>query len=129
MLEGNTQRKRVLVVDDDRPTCEMIAKTLANTGLITTQAFSGEEALEHFKLENPDLVVIDFAMPGMNGIEAVAAMRAVESKPFLVLMVAGYAQSFLSALDVASGVNSYLIKPILPQELITRVQDLFAGRY
>jgi hypothetical protein len=44
-------------------------------------------------------------------------------------MVAGYAQSFLAALDAAGNVDSYLIKPILKHDLVTRVADMFAGRF
>ncbi len=121
--------QKILVIDDDPAQCEMIATTLSYAGYHTTMAANGTEGLARFQADPPDMVVVDFAMPGMNGIEFVNAMRAIETQRTLVLMVAGYAQSFLAALDISGGVDSYLIKPILQQDLVTRVADLFAGRF
>lgn len=121
--------QKILVIDDDPAQCEMIATTLSHAGYQTTMAASGAEGLARFQADPPDMVVVDFAMPGMNGIEFVNAMRAIETQRTLVLMVAGYAQSFLAVLDISGGVDSYLIKPILRQDLVMRVADLFAGRF
>lgn len=119
----------ILVIDDDPEQCKMMAETLSDAGYQVRTAQSGAEGLALFKADPPDMVVVDFAMPAMNGIEFVTAMRAIETRRTLVLMVAGYAQSFLAALDTTGGVDSYLIKPILKHDLVTRVADLFAGRF
>lgn len=128
--EGKKQR-RILVVDDDKSQCQMMATILGEGGYFVTMAASGEQGLELYRAERPDMLIVDFAMPGMNGIEMVNAVRAQETgnRRSLVLMVAGYAQSFLAALDDSVGVDSYLLKPILPAELLNRVADLFAGRF
>jgi CheY-like chemotaxis protein len=128
--EGKKQR-RILVVDDDKAQCQMMATVLSEGGYAVTMASSGEQGLELYQAERPEMLIIDFAMPGMNGIEMVTAIRAQETgnRRALVLMVAGYAQSFLAALDDSVGVDSYLLKPILPAELLNRVADLFAGRF
>jgi two-component system sensor histidine kinase EvgS len=124
----NTHLK-VLVVDDDPAQCEMMAEALSSAGYQVRTALSGADGLALFKADPPDMVVVDFAMPAMNGIEFVAAMRAIETRRTLVLMAAGYAQSFLAALDTAGSVDSYLIKPILKHDLVMRVADMFAGRF
>lgn len=129
-LGESGKQKRILIVDDDTAQCQMMAALLGGGGYLTLTAFTGEQGLETYKVERPDMLIVDFAMPGMNGIEMVNAIRELEtSRKPLVLMVAGYAQSFLAALDQSVGVDSYLLKPILPAELLTRVADLFAGRY
>lgn len=128
MSDANIHPK-ILVIDDDPAQCDMIAGTLSAEGYRVRKANSGAEGLELFKADPPDMVVVDFAMPAMNGIEFVTAMRAIETRRTLVLMVAGYAQGFLAALDVSGGVDSYLIKPILKHDLLARVADLFAGRF
>ncbi|MFN7208883.1 MAG: response regulator [Aggregatilineales bacterium] len=129
MGDAPNQHPKILVIDDDLAQRDMIADVLSAEGYHVTKASSGAEGLALFRADPPDMVVVDFAMPSMNGIEFVREMRAIETRPTLVLMVAGYAQSFLAALDSSSGVDSYLIKPILKHDLVTRVADLFAGRF
>ncbi|MBO9309018.1 MAG: response regulator transcription factor [Chloroflexi bacterium] len=129
MGDAPTVPPKILVIDDDPAQCEMIAEILSGAGYRVRTAHSGADGLALFKADPPDMVVVDFAMPAMNGIEFVTAMRAIETRRTLVLMVAGYAQTFLAALDAASGVDSYLIKPILKHDLVTRVADMFAGRF
>lgn len=129
MGDAPNQHPKILVIDDDLAQRDMIADVLSAEGYRVVRASSGAEGLALFRADPPDMVVVDFAMPTMNGIEFVREMRAIETRPTLVLMVAGYAQSFLAALDSSSGVDSYLIKPILKHDLVARVADLFAGRF
>ncbi|PJF31237.1 MAG: hypothetical protein CUN51_05055 [Candidatus Thermofonsia Clade 1 bacterium] len=129
MSDAADKHAKILVVDDDPEQCALMAETLSEAGYHVVKAANGADALAHFKADPPDLVVVDFAMPTMNGIEFVKAMRAVETRRTPVLMVAGYAQSFLAALDSSSGVDSYLIKPILRHDLVARVADMLAGRF
>ncbi len=129
MGDALNQHPKILVIDDDQAQRDMIADALIAEGYHVARASSGDEGLALFKADPPDMVVVDFAMPLMNGIEFVTAMRAIETRRTLVLMLAGYAQSFLAALDAASNVDSYLIKPIMQHDLVERVADLFAGRF
>ncbi|MCS6870024.1 MAG: response regulator [Anaerolineae bacterium] len=123
------KQSKILVIDDDPEQCALIAETLAAEGYDVRTASNAVDGLELFKADPPELVVVDFAMPIMNGIEFVKAMRAIETRRTLVLMVSGYAQSFLATLDSSSGVDSHLIKPILKHDLVMRVADMFAGRF
>ena len=64
--------KKILVVDDDRANCNMAATALRKAGFEVFTAYSGIAALPLFEAQRPDVVILDFAMPNMNGIEVAA---------------------------------------------------------
>ncbi|MEK6568761.1 MAG: response regulator, partial [candidate division NC10 bacterium] len=66
---------RVLVVDDERPTRLLMEKELPRAGYLVTSAESGEEALEHLRTRDFDVVLLDLKMPGMGGMEALRRIR------------------------------------------------------
>jgi signal transduction histidine kinase/CheY-like chemotaxis protein len=87
-LAGRT----VLLIDDDERVREVMMDALADAGAEVVTAANGEEGLERFAGQKPDLVIVDFAMPGMNGAEVARRVRAVDAK-LPVLIVSGFAQS------------------------------------
>jgi CheY-like chemotaxis protein len=92
---------------------------LAEIGYIVHEAEHGEAALAMQKSVNPQLLIVDFSMPGTNGAEVVKAARLVQpSLP--ILFVSGYADS--AALEAAMGSAPLLRKPFLPAELATAVR-------
>jgi len=110
----------ILVVDDDRQVRRFIAESLRGLGYAVTDVASGEAGLSAFEGKRFDLLVADFAMPGMNGAEL--AKRAQEAQPGLrVLIVSGYADS--SALDAALGHARMLRKPFAVAELNAAILD------
>ena len=121
--------KRILVIDDDKSQCNLMARSLAEAGYQVEQTYSGADGVELFKTWQPDLVLIDFAMPGMNGFEAVNEMRKLErgKSRTQIVMITAYSQTFLVSVDFQVGVDSYLTKPMLPTELVERITDLLAG--
>lgn len=121
---------KVLLVDDDRALCRMMARALETAGYEALTASTGEEGLQIFRDERPDMVVLDFAMPGMNGFEVVDEIRRLEGgrKRAIVVIVTAYSQTFLVSVDFKVSVDSYLTKPILPSDLVAHVNDLFATR-
>ncbi len=111
--------KSILVVDDD-------AMNLKRTKLILQKYYdvifaeSGEEALELLKSEKIDMVLLDIAMPKMNGIETFEHMKEAEiGIPVIFLTASGDEDDVLSALCL--GAVNYLKKPYVPQELLKRV--------
>lgn len=132
MTADLTRSRKILVVDDDKAQCQLIVEALREAGYEASPVFNGPEGLARFKAEQPDMVIIDFAMPGMNGFEVVQEMRRHEiiegNSRALITMISAYSQTFLVASDFQVGIDSYLTKPLLPTELISRVDDLFAGR-
>jgi DNA-binding response OmpR family regulator len=124
------QQTKILIVDDDRALCRMMARALEGEGYLVVTAFSGEDGLALFREERPAMVILDFAMPGMNGFEVVNEIRSIEEPKHrtIVVIVTAYSQTFLVSVDFKISVDSYLTKPILPSDLVEHVNDLFAVR-
>ena len=76
---------RILVVDDDTALAEMIGIVLRTEGFDPVFCSDGSEALEAFRTENPDLVLLDLMLPGMDGIEVCALVRAESGVPIIML--------------------------------------------
>jgi CheY-like chemotaxis protein len=70
--------KHILVVDDEEAVCYVFERYLAIKGYRVSVAYSGEQALEAFQRDTPDLVVTDYKMPGMNGDELLRRLRAID---------------------------------------------------
>ena len=109
----------ILVVDDDHDVRAIMTSFLTDIGYVVHEAESGDTALALQKALRPQLMIIDFAMPGTNGADVVKAARALQpSLP--VLFVSGYADS--AALEAAMGSAPFLRKPFLPAELALAVR-------
>ena len=116
-------QKRILVVDDDSMNL-VRTKMILKKHYIVFLAESGEEALRKLKTEKIDLVLLDIAMPNMNGIETFERMRddAIEI-PVIFLTASGDEDDVLDALSL--GAVNYLKKPYIPQELLKRIAKGF----
>jgi signal transduction histidine kinase len=91
--------KRVLVVEDDGEVRAMLVESLRMLGYTVTEAADGQAGLNRLQDDNPDLLMVDFAMPGMNGIDVIAAARKMrEDLP--VILATGYADVDISGLAV-----------------------------
>jgi CheY-like chemotaxis protein len=121
---GEVRGKRVLVVDDDPPVREITATMLRTMGAVVQEAGSGGAALEMLDAGDFDLLVVDFAMPGMNGAE-LAATSARKWPDLPILFVTGYAD--LSAIaDVSE--DRIVQKPFRGGELQRKIGKLLAGK-
>jgi two-component system, OmpR family, response regulator MtrA len=129
MSDEPEKSKRVLVVEDDAALCKMMAATLSEEGFQTFMALSGEEGLETFKAEQPDVVLLDVALPGLNGFEVAHEIRKIEppDKHTIVVIVTAYSQSFLVSTYFQTDIDSYLTKPVLPEDLVNQVVLLTTG--
>ena len=111
--------ERILVVDDDHDVRGLMTSFLSEIGYVVHEADHGAAALAMQRSVNPQLMIIDFSMPGTNGAEVVKAARVVQpSLP--VLFVSGYADS--AALEAATGSAPFLRKPFRPAELASAVR-------
>jgi two-component system KDP operon response regulator KdpE len=95
---------------------------LAGADLSAIEAETGVEALRQASGHNPDLVLLDFKLPDMNGVEVTAKLREWTAAPILVLSVHDQEDDIVSALD--AGANDYLAKPFGPRELLARIRVL-----
>jgi len=110
----------ILVVDDEPQIRRVLRSTLSSQGYVITDAKSGEEALESFRKERPDLVLLDVNMPGMGGIEACREIRRISDAPIIMLTVRNAELDKVSALD--AGADDYVVKPFGIEELLARIR-------
>src|ERR1017187_10210252 len=111
---------RILVVDDEPQITRVLRTSLQGTGHEVTVAHDGVDALGKFLKSQPDLVITDLAMPGMDGIELTREIRERSDVPIIVLSVRSNDSSKVAALD--EGADDYITKPFSIQELLARVR-------
>jgi CheY-like chemotaxis protein len=118
---------RVLVVDDD-PTARMLCSiNLQLEGLQVLEAADGRRGLARARLETPDLVVTDVAMPGLNGFELAEALRRDENTAQIPLIfLSGEVNADNEARAHGLGALAYVTKPFDPSALATLVADVLA---
>jgi two-component system response regulator MprA len=113
----------VLIVDDDQKLLKMLQRTLTYEGLSVKTAVNGQEALTQVDAQQPDLVILDWMMPQMNGIEVLRRLRADNNQTFILMLTARDAlENRVEGLE--SGADDYLVKPFAPAELVARVHAL-----
>jgi two-component system phosphate regulon response regulator PhoB len=115
----------VLLVEDEPGIREMLSFALDRAGYRTIEAGTAEEALRKLDGPLPNLVIIDWMLPGMSGIELARRLRNEEltaDLPLIMLTARGEESDKLKSFD--SGVDDYITKPFSPRELIARVKAL-----
>ncbi len=115
---------RVLVVDDDPVIADLVAFRLTRLGLDVSVETDGQAGLAAARQLRPDLVVLDWMMPRMNGLEMCAALRAEPDEQLArtpVLLLTAKAQEPDLERGFAAGATDYIVKPFSPRELATRV--------
>ncbi len=123
----NDNCPRVLVVDDDPSVTTLYKKTLTEEGYEVATAATGEDALSNLDRGRFDAAVIDLVLPGIGGMEVVAAVHEADPQTAIIITT-GYA-SLDSAIDaIHHGVFDYLRKPADPQQLVDTLQRGLAGR-
>lgn len=116
MPQTREPKKRILVVDDEPFVCDAVKMMLAFDGHDVVTANSGKEALAVFEKGGFDLVITDFAMPGMKGDELAAAIKA-RSPNQPVVMITAYAEMLQSSGKNLPGVDFLISKPFLLEHL------------
>ena len=112
----------VLVVDDDPRLTEMLRRALALEGFEVGIALSGPQALERALERWPDVVVLDWMLPGMDGLEVCRRLRQSGDVPILMLTARDAVEDRVLGLE--SGADDYLVKPFALKELVARVRAL-----
>ena len=116
-------RELVLVVDDDPPLQRMLARTLAAEGFAVAVAADGGAALAEVERSAPDVIVLDVAMPGMDGLAVCRRLRAKGVRtPVLMLTARDAVPDRVAGLQ--AGADDYLVKPFATEELVARVRAL-----
>jgi two-component system KDP operon response regulator KdpE len=111
---------RVLVVDDEPQMRRALNAGLRGNGFDVLLASSGEEALDRAALELPDIVLLDLALPDIDGLDVVRQLRAWSNVPIVVVSARGEERDKIAALDI--GADDYLTKPFGIGELLARLR-------
>jgi two-component system alkaline phosphatase synthesis response regulator PhoP len=112
--------KRVLVVDDDAKTVDLVKLYLKRDGYKVLAADDGAEALKLARESHPDLIVLDLMLPGMDGLEVCRTLREESDVPIIMLTARTTEDDRLTGLNC--GADDYVIKPFSPRELAARVR-------
>ncbi len=111
---------RVLVVEDDPTTAELVRLYLARDGHTVLTARDGMEGLRLARQESPDLVVLDIMLPKMDGLQVCRSLRTESEVPIIMLTARVEEEDRLAGLDL--GADDYITKPFSPRELAARVR-------
>ncbi len=120
--------KSILIVDDESDLLEMLQSIFERAGYtkIATSS-SGKEALSMFRNHQPDMIILDVMMPGIDGLTVLKEVRKISTVPVLMLTARGEADDRFSGFE--NGADDYLVKPFLPKELLLRVQAILNRSY
>jgi two-component system response regulator MprA len=113
----------VLIVDDDPKLLNMLRRTLRYEGFRVLSSTNGNEALAELRARRPDVVILDWFMPGLDGLGVLQRMRAQGDKT-LVLMLTARDEVERRVEGLESGADDYLVKPFAPAELLARIHAL-----
>lgn len=117
--------EKILIVDDDPTNAKLLAAKLGDSNYTILKAYGGEEALQKAKSENPDLVLLDVMMPGMNGFEVTAHMKnCPETSDIPIILVTALDGSDNKTKGLEAGADDFLNKPVHTAELKARVKSL-----
>jgi DNA-binding response OmpR family regulator len=114
--------KRILVVDDEPKIVEVLERYLVDEGFSVNRAHDGVSAVESFKAQQPDLVILDLKLPGISGLDAFHLMRAAADVPIIILTSRTDEVDRIIGLEL--GADDYISKPFSPREVVARVKTV-----
>ncbi|MBN1967013.1 MAG: response regulator transcription factor [Anaerolineae bacterium] len=114
--------QRILVVDDDRMTAELIRTYLERDRYQVMIADNGRSALEVARSKQPDLIVLDLMLPRVDGLDVCRILRADSDVPIIMLTAKSTESDVLLGLDL--GADDYITKPFSPREVVARVRTV-----
>lgn len=116
---------KLLIIEDEPDLRELLSFTLSREGYDVMEAETAETALQMLDSKLPDLAIVDWMLPGMDGIELVKRLRrddVTENLPIIMLTARGEEPDKLKSFDV--GIDDYITKPFSPRELLARIKAL-----
>jgi two-component system cell cycle response regulator DivK len=125
-----TITKKILVVDDNNDSRELVVKVLKNKGYEMVEAIDGEEALEKAMAEKPDLILLDISIPKINGYEVTKRLKSIdEFKDIPVVALTAHAMKGDRTKALEAGCEGYISKPINVRELPEQVKSYLKGKW
>ncbi len=115
-------KKKILIVDDEKTLVKTLTYNLEKDGYQVISAYDGEEALNKVESDNPDLIILDLMLPGVDGFEVCRRVRKNMDLPIIMLTAKG--DDIDKILGLELGADDYLTKPFNPRELLARVKAI-----
>lgn len=112
----------ILIVDDNQKVIDMLRRTLSYEGYEVLVAMDGQQALNQAQAHRPDVIVLDWLMPGLDGLEVARRVSRADHIPIIMLTAKDALEDRVMGLD--SGADDYLVKPFEPEELLARIRAL-----
>lgn len=116
------QQRSILVVEDDKKIAELVTNYLRAEGFEATILSNGLDAVHYIRTHAPDLVILDWMLPGLDGVSVCKAVRGFSDVPILMLTARIDEVDRLLGLD--TGADDYVCKPFAPREVVARVRAL-----
>ncbi len=114
------QKEKILIVDDEKNICDLLRMYLEKEGYAVAMAHNGVDAVSMFSSENPDLVLLDVMLPGLDGWQVCREIRKVSEKP--IIMLTAKDEVFDKVLGLELGADDYVTKPFDTKEIIARIK-------
>lgn len=111
---------KILVVDDDKNICELLRLYLEKEGYSVMISNDGEEAIVKFSALNPDMVLLDVMLPGLDGWQVCREIRKKSNAP--IIMITAKGETFDKVLGLELGADDYIVKPFDTKEVIARIK-------
>jgi two-component system, OmpR family, KDP operon response regulator KdpE len=125
-MSGSDGSLLILVIDDEPAMVGAVAALVGSVGHRVSAAYDGHEALRRLEADKPDLVILDLAMPGMDGVAVCSAIRAEGDTPIIVLSGESDERAKVEVLD--TGADDYVTKPFGKDELLARIRAVMRRR-
>ncbi|MEO5373477.1 MAG: response regulator [Alphaproteobacteria bacterium] len=122
--------KRILVVEDNPNNMYLVRVMLTHAAHAVIEATTAEEGIALARVEQPDLILMDIQLPGIDGLEATRRLRAEEAtRAIPVVALTSYAMKGDREKALAAGCSGYMEKPINPDTFMTNIESALAGNY
>jgi two-component system response regulator MtrA len=108
-----------MVVDDDQDLAEMLSIVLTGAGMEVDLVSRGDQVMDLFNSNPPDLILLDVMLPGIDGVQVCKIIRETSMVPIVMLTAKGDTQDVVLGLE--AGADDYMVKPFKPQELVARI--------
>lgn len=115
----------ILIVEDEQEIAQLIEQTLTREGFVCHIANDGLKALNLFQQQQPDVIILDLMLPGLDGLEVCTRIRQqpYDKDPY-ILMLTARGEEIDRVIGLSTGADDYLVKPFSPRELVARVRAL-----
>jgi DNA-binding response OmpR family regulator len=113
---------KALIVDDDLALADVVSFTMRRAGFEVFLAHDGQAALDRWKEESPDLIILDLNLPKIDGLKVCQRIRDQSDTPIIILSVRGEEDDVVKGLEL--GADDYIVKPFSPRQLVARSEAL-----